>query len=203
MQKYIGDKYMSSLEQTTVKHFDTFNAEDRIAVRLLENSVFFLIGDITEENVADCIRWIAYENLTDSNDKLLTLYVNTFGGDLYQAFALVDMMRNSRYPIRTIGIGAVMSAGFLIFASGTQGERIVARNTGLMCHQYSEEVEGKHHDLKASLKEGVNCNRRMMEILVNATGLTPARVRAKLLKETDVFLTAKQAIDVGVADHIL
>ena len=194
---------MSSLEQTTVKHFDAFNAEDRISVRLLENSVFFLIGDITEENVADCIRWITYENLTDSNDKLLTLYINTFGGDLYQAFALVDIMSNSRHPIRTIGIGAVMSAGFLIFASGTQGQRIVARNTGLMCHQYSDEVEGKHHDLKASLKEGVNCNRRMMEILTNATGLTTAQVRAKLLKETDVFLTAKQAIEMNVADHIL
>ena len=194
---------MSSLEQTTVKHFDAFNAEDRISVRLLENSVFFLNGDITEENVADCIRWITYENLTDSNDKLLTLYINTFGGDLYQAFALVDIMSNSRHPIRTIGIGAVMSAGFLIFASGTQGQRIVARNTGLMCHQYSDEVEGKHHDLKASLKEGVNCNRRMMEILTNATGLTTAQVRAKLLKETDVFLTAKQAIEMNVADHIL
>lgn len=194
---------MRSWEQTAVKHFDAFNAEDRIAVRLLDNSVFFLTGEITEQNVADCIRWIAYENLTDTDHKLLTLYVNTFGGDLYQAFALIDMMRNSRHPVRTIGIGAVMSAGFLIFASGAAGERIIARNTGLMCHQYSEEVEGKHHDLKASLKEGVNCNRRMMEILTDATGLTAVQVRAKLLKETDVFLTATQAIELNVADHIL
>jgi ATP-dependent Clp protease protease subunit len=203
MQKYIGDKYMSSPEQTALKHIDVFNAEDRISVKLLENSVFFLTGEISEENVSDCIRWITYENLSGTEDKLLTIYINSYGGDLYQAFALIDMMRNSRYPIRTIGIGAVMSAAFLIFASGSRGERIIARNTGLMCHQYSEEVEGKHHDLKASLREGENSNRKMLEILVNTTGLTTARVRSKLLKATDVFLTAQEAVDLNVADHIL
>jgi ATP-dependent protease ClpP protease subunit len=72
-----------------------------------------------------------------------------------------------------------------------------------MCHQYSEEVEGKHHDLKASLREGENSNRKMLEILVNTTGLTTVRVRAKLLKATDVFLTAQEAVDLNVADHIL
>lgn len=194
---------MITPEQPTVKHFDAFNADDRISTRLLENSVFFLTGEISEDNVANCIRWITYENLTYTDNKLLTLYINTYGGDLYQAFALIDMMRNSRHPIRTIGIGAVMSAGFMIFVSGTRGERIISRNTGLMCHQYSDEVGGKHHDLKASLKEGENCNRKMLEILTQTTGLTPARVRAKLLKETDIYLTAQEAVALGVADHIL
>jgi ATP-dependent Clp protease, protease subunit len=194
---------MYNPEQTAVKQHDVFNASDRIDIKLLENSVFFLTGDIEEQNVTECIRWISYENLAHSENKLLTLYVNSYGGDLYQAFALIDMMRNSRYPVRTIGIGAVMSAAFLILASGSSGERFVAQNTGLMCHQYSDEVGGKHHDLKASLKEGVNCNRRMMEILTEATGLTTARVRTKLLKETDVFLTAQEALDLNIADHIL
>jgi len=194
---------MYTPEQNALKQVDVFNADDRIDIKLLENSVFFLTGEIEEQTIADCIRWITYENLSQTDNKLLTLYVNSYGGDLYQAFALIDMMRNSRHPIRTIGIGAVMSAAFLIFASGTQGERIVAKNTGIMCHQYSDEVEGKHHDLKASLKEGENCNRKMLEILTNATGLTTARVRARLLKETDVYLTVQEAVDLGVADHIL
>ena len=194
---------MSSLEQTALKQIDVFNAEDRISVKLLENSVFFLNGDISEDNGADCIRWITYENLSESGNKLLTLYINSYGGDLYQAFALIDMMRNSRHPVRTIGIGAVMSAAFLILASGSPGGRYIAQNAGLMCHQYSNEMEGKHHDLKASLKEGEHCNSKMLSILVNATGLTTARVRSKLLKETDVFLTAQEALDLNIADHIL
>jgi hypothetical protein len=43
----------------------------------------------------------------------------------------------------------------------------------------------------------------MMDILTSTTGLTSARVRAKLLKATDVFLTAQEAVDLNVADYIL
>jgi ATP-dependent Clp protease protease subunit len=194
---------MCDVGQDILKKFDEFNAEDRINVRLLENSVFFLSGDINEENVNECIRWIVFENLDQKESKLLTLYINSIGGDLYQAFALIDIMRSSYHPIRTIGIGSVMSSAFLIFTSGSQGERIIAKNTGIMCHQYSDEVGGKHHDLKASLKEGENCNNKMLEILKNSTGLTAAKVRAKLLKETDVYLTAQEAVELNAADHIL
>ena len=34
-----------------VKKIDDFNAEDRIDIKLLENSIFFLTGEIEEENI--------------------------------------------------------------------------------------------------------------------------------------------------------
>jgi ATP-dependent Clp protease protease subunit len=186
-----------------LKKIEEFNADDRIDVGLLENNVHFLIGEINEINVNQCIKWIIYENLNKRESKVLTLYVNSPGGDLYQAFALVDIMRNSTHPIRTVGIGCIMSAAFLIFASGTKGERYIAANTGLMCHQYSDVSEGKHHDLKATMKEGENCNQRMMNILEEATNLTPAKVKSKLLNVSDVYLTAEEAIELNIADQLL
>jgi ATP-dependent Clp protease protease subunit len=186
-----------------LKKIEEFNADDRINVGLLENNVHFLVGEINEVNVNECIKWIIYENLNEREDKILTLYINSPGGDLYQAFALVDIMRNSAHPIRTVGIGYIMSAAFLIFASGTKGERYIAANTGLMCHQYSDVSEGKHHDLKATMKEGENCNQRMLEILQEATELTVAKVRSKLLNASDVYLTAEEAIELNIADQLL
>jgi ATP-dependent Clp protease, protease subunit len=186
-----------------LKKIEEFNADDRINVGLLENNVHFLVGEITEVNVNDCIKWIVYENLRDRTNKILTLYINSPGGDLYQALALIDIMRNSTHPIRTIGIGCIMSAAFLIFTSGTKGERYIAANTGLMCHQYSDVSEGKHHDLKATMKEGENCNQRMLEILQEATELTVAKVRSKLLNASDVYLTAEEAIELNIADQLL
>lgn len=186
-----------------MKKIDEFNAEDRISIKLLENSIHFLSGDIDEESIAECIRWITYENLSHKEGKTLTLYINSPGGDLYQAFALIDIMRNSSHPIRTIGIGNVMSAAFLIFVSGTKGERYIAQNTGIMCHQYSDSPEGKHHDLKSSMKEGENCNARMLEIIKDATGLTASKIKARLLPASDVYLTADEALVLGIADYIL
>jgi len=181
---------------------EEFNAEDRIGIKLLENSTHYLSGEINEETVGDCIRWIVYENFNSKSNKILTLYINSTGGDLYEAFALIDIMRNSKLPIRVIGLGSVMSAAFLIFASGTQGERYAGRLTSFMSHQFTGSSEAKYHDLKAEMKEGDNCNAKMVEILKDATGLSPAKVRSKFLNSSDAYLSADEVIALNIADHI-
>lgn len=186
-----------------MKKIEDFNASDRISVGLLESNIHFLVGQIDEVSVNECIRWIIYENLDQKENKVLTLYINSFGGDLYQAFALIDVMRTSVHPIRTVGIGCIMSSAFLIFTSGSKGERYIAQNTGIMIHQYSDVAEGKHHDLKATMKEGENCNQRMLEILKDATDLSVAKIKSKLLNASDVYLTAEEAIELNIADQLL
>lgn len=186
-----------------MKNINEFNAEERIDIALLENSVFFLSGDIEEENIEKCIKWIAYEDLKPSQDKILTLYVNSTGGDLYQAFALIDIMNSSSHKIRTIGIGSVMSAAFLIVASGTRGERYVAHNTSCMCHQFSSGTDGKYHDLKAEMKETELLNNKMVDILAVATKQPPSYVKKRLLPPTDVYMTAQEMVEHGAADYIL
>lgn len=185
-----------------MKKIDEFNAHDRIGVKLLENSVHFLVGDIDEDNINECIKWLVYENL-DSKAKVLTLYINSTGGDLYSAFALIDIINNSVHPVRTIAIGSAMSAAFLIFASGDKGERYVGKNASLMCHQFSDSTEGKYHDIKATMKDNELSNQRMVDILKNATGLAPSVIKKKLLPASDVYLTPEEAIDLGIADSIL
>lgn len=185
-----------------VKKIDDFNASDRIDVKLLENSVHFLSGEIDEENINECIKWIVYENF-DTRDKTLSLYINSTGGDLYSALALVDIMKSSEHPIRTITIGSAMSAAFLIAASGTKGERYAGKNATFMCHQFTENAEGKYHDLKATMKGNEMSNEMMVAVLKEATGLAPSVIKKKLLPASDVYLTPQEAIDLGIADHLL
>ncbi len=186
-----------------MKKLDDFNAKDRVELKLLENSVHFLSGEISEENVNEAIKWLIYENLEHKTTKTLTLYINSPGGDLYEAFALIDVMRNSHHYIRTIGVGQIMSAAFLIFASGTKGERYIGQNTGIMCHQLSDSQEGKYHDIKAQAKEADLCNTRMLDILKEATGLAPSKIKSKLLPASDIYMTATEMVDFNVADHII
>ena len=186
-----------------MKKIDDFDASERIGATLLANSIHFLTGEIEESIITECMRWIVYENLDNSKDKILTLYINSTGGNLYDAFALIDVMRNSKHPIRTVAVGSAMSAAFLIFASGTQGERYVAKNASLMSHQFSESAEGKYHDIKATMKENELCNQKMVDVLKVATGMSTAAIKKKLLPASDVYLSPQEAITLGVADHIL
>jgi ATP-dependent Clp protease protease subunit len=186
-----------------VKRSEYFNAEDQIDLKLLESSTFFLNGEINEESVGECVRWLIYENLDVTKEKILTLYINSTGGDLYQAFALIDVMQVSPHRIRCVGIGAVMSAAFLIFASGTRGERYAAKNTSFMCHQFSESMDSKYHDLRATMKENDICNERMVSVLKTATGLAPSVIKKRLLPASDVYLTAEETVEIGIADHLM
>jgi len=186
-----------------MKKIEEFNASDRIDLKLLNNGTHILFGDIDQDSINSAIKWILYENFEAKEKKILTLYVNSAGGDLYQAFALIDIMRSSKHSIRTIGIGSVMSAAFLIFASGTKGQRYATKNASFMCHQFSESTEGKYHDIKATMRENDLCNQKMVDILKEATGMPVARIKSKLLPASDVYLTASEMVDFAVADHII
>jgi ATP-dependent Clp protease protease subunit len=192
----------NNVQGASVKKIDDFNASDRVDLKLLENSVHFLSGEIDDENINECIKWIVYENF-DSREKTLTLYINSTGGDLYSALALIDIMKSSEHPIRTITIGSAMSAAFLIAASGTHGQRYAGKYAAYMCHQFTENTEGKYHDLKASMKGNEISNEMMVAVLKEATGLAPSVIKKKLLPASDVYLSPQEAIELGIADHLL
>jgi ATP-dependent Clp protease protease subunit len=178
-----------------------FNASDRINVDLLNNHVHFLSGEIDTFNITDAMRWLHFEN-TKSDETLLTLYVNSPGGCLADAFALIDMMRLSKHPIRTIGLGTICSAALLIFSSGTKGERLISKNAELMMHQYSNEISGKHHELKSQILGGDLTNNRMIKLFQDTSNLDAKAIKSKLLSPTDAWLTAEELLQYGIADKI-
>lgn len=195
---------MTDTQGASVKKIDEFNAEDRLGVQFQEAGVHFLIGEIEEENANETVKWLAAENIRPKEGRFLTLYINSQGGDLYQALGLIDMMRMSQLPIRTIGYGSVMSAAFLILAAGTRGQRYIAPNTGIMCHQLSLQEEiGKYHDIRATRKESDRLNQAMIDILRVNTGLDVKTIKSKLLPAHDVYMTAEEMINYSAADHIL
>ena len=160
--------------------------------------------ELTNENVSETIKWILSANLVKKPKRVLELYVNTPGGDLYEMFALIDIMKTSYHHISTVGIGQIMSAGFLIMASGSQGYRYIGKNTGIMNHQHSDNLDAKMHDIRAQMKENQNCEARCLQILKEATGMTVQEVRNKFIKNpSDQYYTAKQLVDLGIADDIL
>jgi len=177
-------------------------ASERINTGLLNNHIFFLTGMIDEMKVEETIKWIIYENTIKDPDKVLTLYINSDGGSLSDAFALIDVMRRSNYPIRTIGIGTIASAAFLIFACGTKGQRVISKNTSIMCHQYSSGMMGKQHDIEAYTKELKLTNERIINILTDVTKLDKDGVKTKLIPPTDSWMSYNELIKYGVADII-
>lgn len=176
--------------------------EESPQMRFSRNHVHFLHGEINEENMSKAYEWLIHENL-DPEVKTLTLYINSTGGNLYEAFGFIDLMKMSHHTIQTIGIGNVMSSGLLIFISGTKGHRFIGKNSSILCHQHSNEIDGKYHDIKSHIKENHNCFDRMMNVIEKNSRLDYEEIREKLLSPTDNWLTSVEVIQYGLADEIL
>ena len=88
-------------------------------MELLLNGVVIFMGDVTVESMSPLIDWILAENYKkEKRQKELTLGICSRGGDLNACFALVDIMKGSRIPIKTIGLGMIASCGLLMFITG-------------------------------------------------------------------------------------
>jgi ATP-dependent protease ClpP protease subunit len=111
-------------------------------------------------------------------------------------------MHASKYPVYTVGIGNIMSAGALIFACGAKGHRYIARHTGIMVHQFYSDMEGKEHELESAMKELKYCKARVSDLLVNYCGVADKVAREKLLQPSDVWLTAEEAVKLKLADSV-
>jgi ATP-dependent Clp endopeptidase proteolytic subunit ClpP len=196
---------MLNVKQNVEEVIDPYaglGASDVIDRGILDSNSYVLSGVIDSESIDSVVRWLIFEN-NKPTQHMLTLYVNSTGGYLDDAFCLIDMMRHTKHSIRTVGMGHVMSAAFLIFSSGTRGFRFIGKNANIMSHQFSDAIDGKHHDIKAYMKCAEYTNKRMVDLLKDNTGLDTATIKRKLLPPSDVWLTPEELIELNVADHIL
>ena len=161
------------------------------------------MSDVTQESMKPLIDWIISENFNQKEKKReLTLGICSPGGDLNACFALVDVMKGSKIPIRTIGMGMIASCGLLMFISGEKGRRILTPNTSILSHQYSWGTYGKEHELFAQVKEYDLTTERIVNHYKKCTGLTEKDIRKYLLPPHDVWLSAKEAKKLGLCDKI-
>ena len=169
---------------------------------LLKKGISIFMGDVKSETISPIVDWILAANLSKKPHKELTLGICSPGGDLNACFALIDVMKGSSIPIKTIGMGMIASCGLLMFISGTKGKRILTPNTSILSHQYTWGSYGKEHELFATVKEFELTTERMINHYKKCTGLSDKAIREKLLPPHDVWLDANQAKRLGICDRI-
>lgn len=178
------------------------NTDESPAMRFAKNHVHIIHGEINEENMSKAYEWLIHENL-DPVSKTLTLYINSTGGNLYEAFGFIDLMKSSHHIIQTIGLGNVMSSGFLIFISGTKNYRLIGSHSSILCHQHSNDVEGKYSELVTHMKENQYCHDRMMDVIARNSKLSYEQIKEKLLSNNDTWLNVNEMLAYGLVDEIL
>ena len=169
-----------------------------------------LYGSINEENCADVVYSLfnfdhkATPDEEDSQDPV-ELVISTHGGDASEMFAVYDVMRmfREKSPLATYGIGKVMSAGVLLLAAGTKGQRRIGKHCRVMMHSVASGHMGELHNLENELEEVQNTQQQYVSALAAETKMTERQIRKVLDKKINVYFTAEEAVKYGIADKVV
>jgi ATP-dependent Clp protease protease subunit len=133
--------------------------------------------------------------------KLITVYVNSPGGDADSGFAIYDAMRFVKAPIRTICSGLAASAAVPIFLGGRKGMRFSWPNSRFLLHQPSMQTMGAASDIEITSNEIERVREKYNHIVEEECGRAMAKVRTDTNR--DFWLTASEAVDYGLVTRIV
>jgi len=169
-----------------------------------------LFSDVQEEKVAEIVHALIYldevNKLTPPEEQQpIKFYISTYGGSADDMFALYDIIRQAKETseIHTIGLGKVMSAGVLLLASGTKGKRQIGKNCRVMIHSVMGGNHGSLHNMMNELEAIEQLQDMYCDALIAETKMTRAKLKKMIERKVNVYLTAEEAIEMGIADIII
>lgn len=170
--------------------------------------VIGLFSDVSDEKVAELIHALIYLNeinRVSPSPKPIEFYISTYGGSADDMFGMYDVMRNVRQEseIHTLGLGKVMSAGVLLLASGTKGKRRIGKNCRVMIHSVIAGNHGPIHNLQNEMEAVTQIQKMYSEALVAETNMSKKELKDLLERKVNVYLSAEEAVELGIADIII
>lgn len=170
--------------------------------RLMKERVVFFTGEV-EANMCN----IAVAQLlfleAENPDQPINIYVNSPGGSVYDGLAVYDVMQYIKCPVATYVTGMAASMGSFIAQAGTPGMRYLLPRSVTMIHQPSSGTRGKVSDMEIDLKESLRIKKEMTELYVKHNSRGTTYEEFERLMDRDRWLTAQEALNLGLADHIV
>ena len=193
----MGDSYLvpTVIEQTErgERAFDIYS-------RLLKDRIIIL-GTQVDDGVANVIVAQLLHLASIDPDRDIALYVNSPGGSTSAMFAIYDTMQHVAPDVSTVCMGMAASAAAVILAGGAAGKRFALANSRVLIHQPHGGAEGQQVDIEIRAREISYLRRRMEEVLAEHTGQPIERIARDT--DRDYIMSAQEAVEYGMVDHIL
>lgn len=157
------------------------------------------LSSINEMTVDDCIMKLDLLSNINKEKNPITLKMNTKGGDVYQGLRLVDAIKRCPCQIIFEGSGLIGSSGILVLlACDLRG---LTKNTTLLIHSVSSSSSDNFQNNSIDHIE----HKRLQGIMVNSLRQN-GHLSESFWRETikyDLYLNAREALKLGLIDHIL
>jgi ATP-dependent Clp protease protease subunit len=170
--------------------------------RFLNQRKIFLWGAVTDETAKDLTEKLLYLESTGPG-KEITFYMNTPGGSITAGMAVFDTMKLITSPITIVVTGMAASMGSILLCGAAKGKRYIYPHARVLIHQplISGRFIGPATDINIQAQEMEKLRVELNHILAEASGQPLEKISKD--SDRDFYLTAKEAVAYGLADHIV
>lgn len=168
--------------------------------RLMMDRILFLGTEINPDIANILVSQLLFLDTTD--DKPITMYINSPGGSVYDGMAIYDTMNFIKSPVHTMGLGMAASMASVLLSSGEKGKRSSLPHTKIMVH-----APRKHFgdltapDAEIEFKEMQRCKDMLYEVLAENSGQSKESVEK--MCERDHWMFAAEAKEEGLIDKVI
>jgi ATP-dependent Clp protease protease subunit len=164
------------------------------------------IGDLTQRIIEinqddDHLKKVYSIYGLEYNPEPIKIYIDSYGGLVYQCFGLLSVMERSQTPIHTIVTGCAMSCGFMMLISGHK--RFAHKLSTPLYHQVSSGAFGTVKEIEESLEESKRLQEKLEAIVLDKTQISKKKLKEIFDTKKDWFMTSEEALKLGVVDEIL
>jgi len=168
--------------------------------RLLKENIVFLGGVIDDDTANIVIAQLLFLQSEDSK-KDVHLYINSPGGSVSAALAILDTMNHIKNDVSTVCIGMAASAAALLLSAGKKGKRFSLPNSEIMIHQPMGGAQGQATDIEITAKQIVKLKAKLNKLMADNTGKSVSQVEKDA--DRDYYMSAEEAKKYGIIDKII
>lgn len=170
--------------------------------RFLDERKIFLWGQVDEDSAKSVVEKLLYLETTDPA-KDITFYIDTPGGSITSGMAIFDTIKLIKSPVKVVVMGMAASMGSILLSAPKKGNRYVFPHARVLIHQplITGRMVAPAVDINIQATEMERLRDELNQILADASG----QPMSKIAQDTDrdFYMTAQEAIDYGLADHIV
>ena len=173
--------------------------DDPMLRQFLKTRTVLLTGEINKNLAERVVRQVLL--LEQESNEPIKVFIDSPGGDADAGFAILDMMRFVRPPIKMIGMGLVASAGAIVLLAAPREQRFALPNSRYLIHQPMAGFRGVGTEIEIHAKEIDLMRRKMNDLISQETGKPVAEVEQDT--DRDYWMGAEEARTYGLVGSII
>lgn len=193
-------KYYKSNQVDYDKENENFNEE------LEESRDIYITSTINQKYQSvlfDIIDWNKEDFGIPIEERIpIRIYIDSEGGELNIAQSLIDIIKLSKTPIYTIGMGMCLSAAGLVLMAAPKGNRMILPSCQLLIHSGEIQLDSmSSHGFKDVSKMILDREKKINEFICENTNISLEEMNKRYRQEW--YLIGQDIVDLGAADYII